>query len=208
MKKEILIAAMTLGLQGIAHATAFNWAPDPSDLWDLDHRYYYKWIINDSGLAGLVPESESIVSATLTFNSIRNWQDESDILKVYLVDYTGVSARTRAISDNESLSTAYLSGLTYTTIGSWSDDVGPYGQGATGTTEIFTFNSSQLTALNSYAADGNFGFIIDPDCHYFNEGVDFQVTTRPKTVPDGGSSAGLLVLGLLAMGCANRKQAE
>lgn len=29
----------------------------------------------------------------------------------------------------------------------------------------------------SWLADGNFGFGIDPDCHYYNNGVELKIVT-------------------------------
>ena len=58
----------------------------------------------------------------------------------------------------------------------------------------FTFNSTALAALNSYIANGNnvaFGF--DPDCHYYNDGVTFSMTTTKKpTNPNAVPEPGLL----------------
>jgi hypothetical protein len=153
-----------------------------------------------------VPESAPIVNAALTFSNIRNWTQEDNLLSIYLVDYSGQAASTTAFLDNQSASTGYLSGLTYTLVGTWSDILGPYGENAAGTTETFTLNASLLATLNNYAADGSFGFIIDPDCHYYNDGVTFSVTTRPSSVPEGGSTLVLLALGLFGIWGANRRK--
>ncbi|MFA7485981.1 MAG: PEP-CTERM sorting domain-containing protein, partial [Phycisphaerae bacterium] len=40
----------------------------------------------------------------------------------------------------------------------------------------------------------NFGFGIDPDCHYYNDGIKFVITT---TVVPEPATIGLLGLGLL-----------
>ena len=34
-----------------------------------------------------------------------------------------------------------------------------------------------LASYFSWLSDGNFGFGIDPDCHYYNDGITFNITT-------------------------------
>lgn len=208
MNKLVALLGATLIAQISAHAfaatsTSYTFAPTPADLWDLDHYYYYRWIINNSDISAAIPETETITSASLTFTRIRNWTDENDILRVYLVDYSGRAASTARVWDNQDRnSTTYLNGLSHALVGTWSDDVGPYGASAPGSTGTFTFDSDLLAILNNYAADGNFGFVIDPDCHYYNEGISFNITTEPRrvpSVPEGGATAGLLGLAMLAL---------
>ena len=52
-----------------------------------------------------------------------------------------------------------------------------------------------LGKMNQYAADGKLGFGFDPDCHYFNDGVNLEVTTQ--AVPEPASFAVLGLGGLL-----------
>jgi hypothetical protein len=75
----------------------------------------------------------------------------------------------------------------------------------------YTFTASQLAALNSYIANGNWGFEIDPDGKFSVGGISFAYTseitgTKPvgvvATVPDSPTTFGLLgasVLFLMAV---------
>ncbi|MGZ5019741.1 MAG: VPDSG-CTERM sorting domain-containing protein, partial [Chthoniobacterales bacterium] len=96
-------------------------------------------------------------------------------------------------------------GIAQTKIGEYSD---PYGGSASKAQNVsFVFNTGQLTALQGYLNSagssgwGNFGFGLDPDCHYFNNGVSFQITTSKTTtaVPEGGSAALLLAIGFASV---------
>jgi len=67
----------------------------------------------------------------------------------------------------------------------------------TPTNYLYTFTADQLRALNTYVANGRdvaLGF--DPDCHYFNDGLEFTITTA--AVPEPSSlvvaSTGVLIL--------------
>lgn len=53
---------------------------------------------------------------------------------------------------------------------------------------VYTFSSlpdgrNILDDLNNYASDGYIAFGVDPDCHYWNCGVDFTITTMPIPAP-------------------------
>jgi len=50
--------------------------------------------------------------------------------------------------------------------------------------------------LNSFAADGLFGLAFDPDCHYWNDGVQLTINAE---VPE---PATLLLFGLGTLGLA------
>lgn len=47
----------------------------------------------------------------------------------------------------------------------------------------FYFNDSQLTTLNSYLSDSNFGIGFDPDCHFYNSGISLTIETSPVPIP-------------------------
>ena len=47
--------------------------------------------------------------------------------------------------------------------------------------------------LNAYAADGRIGLGLDPDCHFYNDGITLRLVTPEPT------SLALLGLGGLAM---------
>jgi hypothetical protein len=82
--------------------------------------------------------------------------------------------------------------------------------GPTTTTNFaFNFSAAQITTLASYIGDGHtggsgyadLGLGFDPDCHFFNDGVTFCITTAPNrvSVPEGCMTLALFGLGLLAL---------
>jgi hypothetical protein len=73
----------------------------------------------------------------------------------------------------------------------------------------YTFSTAELAILEGYINDGDnggrtvdFGFGFDPDCHFYNNGVCFTVTTAHYSVPDTAMTYMLLGLGLAGLaGC-------
>jgi PEP-CTERM motif-containing protein len=61
-------------------------------------------------------------------------------------------------------------------------------------TYTYTFQADELAALNTYIVDGILALGLDPDCHFFNNGISLDLTTitNSQTVPEPGS---LLLLG-------------
>ncbi|CAD7780456.1 hypothetical protein DMNBHIDG_02358 [Candidatus Methanoperedenaceae archaeon GB37] len=55
-------------LGGVTEAATYTFEPTPADLDDLDHSSYYTW-----GIDWNIPAGEIIVSASLSFDDIRNW---------------------------------------------------------------------------------------------------------------------------------------
>ena len=84
MKKLLFIIStvLVLSMSGMAGATVYTFAPEPNDLYDLDHYSWYTW-----GIDQAIPEGENIQSASLSFNDIRNWTYyEPNALWVHLLD--------------------------------------------------------------------------------------------------------------------------
>ena len=153
--------------------------PTPDDLNGLDHGKYYTW-----GIAFDVSDGAVIDSAVLTYKNIYNWQSEpSNHLYTHLLDNPPVG--TYEYDDIGSGDQFIGQGVL---IGDWTDP----GNGTPLDFDlVYVFDSAQLTALNAYAVDGVFGFGIDPDCYYNNDGVEFEITTARIPAP------GALLLGSL-----------
>jgi hypothetical protein len=183
-----------------AATSTMSWQPTPTDLNDLDHHDVYTWRIDPINLSNV-----SITSATLTFTNIANWDSNTNMLFVWLLDTasgSGVStthdvtssqAPVIDISDfftNASLSPLVASGTAKIKLFEHSFNTTP-------TTWTYTFNATQLTSLQNYINSGHdiaFGF--DPDCHFFNDGITFTMTLTP--VPEMASAIPALCLVLLA----------
>jgi hypothetical protein len=172
-------------------ASTFSYNPDPIDLNDLNHFRSYTWGIDLSN----VPENETIVSATFSFSNIENWKEEENRIYLTLMDSAPLGV-TEELDPIPFFSNAYADrgDLLYT----WSN------LGTEGSDQSYLFSDGQLELLNTYAQDDLIGFGIDTDCHFWNDGVTFEITTSPVPTP---ASFGLLGLGLLSLiGLSRRKR--
>lgn len=203
MKKLLvsLAAVFVLGLSTSAKAdvvtlfqappTAPNQAPGGANQFDLDHYRAYTWSLRHT-----IAQGHTIVGARLIFTNISNWNNDANRLYVNLLDYArntthnGVSsiqdtnvdptAGNGAFVDYFDGSNPYLldgaDHIDLTTLTNLTTSPG---------TRIYDFTSSQLAALNLFLSpsDNTLAFGFDPDCHYWNNGIAFEITTRGTTTP-------------------------
>jgi hypothetical protein len=171
MKKGFLFLCMILlylGSVGIAGANTYTYTPVYNNLFNLDHNWYYTWGINGSAISN----SETIVSATLSIDNINDWMIESgDILYINLLDETSSTYAELDIgTDGEENGNAFSTlGVLLTT---YSDINGDSSENYS-----YSFTSSQLATLASYLSDNYFALGLDPDCHYFNDGITLTIVT-------------------------------
>jgi len=184
--KKIKTAGLLLGLLMFvsmsAHSAVFSFVPNPADFNDFDHYKAYTWGI------GWDPSNSPIVEATLTFKNIGDWAVESnDILYTHLLNYAPLGVT----SYNDYTTGDYFNGQGML-INTWSDpDNGTFPSDL-----VIHFNAAAIAALNNYAADGRFALAFDPDCHYFNDGVELMVSSD---VPEPTT---ILLFGLGTLGMA------
>jgi hypothetical protein len=192
-----------MGIVQISGATTYTFQPGTNDMNDLDHNYYYSWKINWN-----IPSGEIITGATLTFKNIWDWQNEPrDTLYVHLLD-NPPALKTR-LADNLWSGTDNEGGGDYWNgkgplIGTWNDPKG--GNNGKDKLPYLTFSVPQADPLyadlgdltNFIVNDGKFGFGLDPDCHYYNDGIKFTITTETEPVPTPEPSTIFLLAGGLA----------
>ncbi|MBW1902422.1 MAG: hypothetical protein JRJ20_12420 [Deltaproteobacteria bacterium] len=185
-KNSVFLIAILLVLFSSGLAGAVSMQPDPVDLYDLSHGTYYIWGINWS-----IPPGETIVEASLSFDDIRNWKEEPNDLYVHLLDDPDVG--TFSYCDTKSGNEFENQGVL---LNHW-EDLSNTAQDIT-----YHFDADELIALNQYAADGNFGFGFDPDCHFYNDGITFTIETSAIPVP---GAFFLLASGLICLVGVRRK---
>ncbi len=186
MNKRMLILTTVLMLSGYVLADAV-FVPPVADLYDLDHYYAYTWGIN----LGFKTTETPIVAAELVFKDIYNWRVEEDHLYVTLMNTAPLGVKRYWDGQGGG---DYFAGQGLLLI-DWNDPA----EWDKTKDLVIPFNSAQLTALNAYGADGRIGFGFDPDCHYYNKGIEFKVVTA--VVPAPGAvmlgSIGMLLVGWL-----------
>jgi hypothetical protein len=193
-----LLCVIVLGLSTATSTKAgLVFHPTPNDLSDLPHAEYFTWGINFT----LAP-NEKITGAVLTFANIWDWTKESDDhLFVHLLD--NPKSGSKSYVDNQGGGDNFAGKGPL--VGNWSDPIGGKPQNFN---LVFDFGSlGLLDALNNFAettpgkGKANFGFGIDPDCHYYNDGVTLTITTETQTpithVPEPATIAMLAIGGLL-----------
>ena len=194
--KRFIILAFVLGVVGFATAAqagVYFFTPVQTDLRDLDHRWNKSWGLDWSSHSG-----EVITGATLTFKNIYDWTVEPDILYITLLDNPALGITTLWDGEDGVNQFAGMGPM----VGTWTD---PAGGSPTGFDLVFNFDASLLASLNTFAGDGTFGLGIDPDCHYYNDGVELKITTETIPTPEPTTMA-LFGLGLAGLGMIRRKK--
>lgn len=197
MKKMILLHVI-LALSVFSAPTKANYTFQPSvaNLDNLDHYYYYIWKISWS-----LPANEIVSGANLLIDDIDDWKvEDGDILYIRLMNEANI---------NDAV----------TNLGMWhwntyidlrrkcddqagGDNLSGYGSLLTTYTDTevppgpedfsYTFTAAEVSLLNSYiTTDGVFGLGFDPDCHYYNNGIEFEISTRVIPVPGALLMAGI-----------------
>lgn len=200
MKSRLLLFVVVVGIFGLlgqAQATVVSFKPNPADLGGLDHGNYYQW-----GVQWTQPANTQITGAKLYIDNINNWTYEpnQNWLYIHLLDNPAVGVVTK--QDGEQ------GGDNFAGQGKW---VATYTDNSTQPANlVYDFSDlGLLDALKLYAADGKFGFGFDPDCHYYNDGIRFEITTGPARgdmIPEPSTlMLGMVGMGGLALGWRRRR---
>lgn len=201
---KTLLAALITAVAGMAsaRATLVNFSPTPADLNDLDHHSVYTWRLDNINLNG-----GTIQSASITFKNIRNWDANANVLHMWLLDAAKSAGVASFIDDptksvpqtdltDDFLNTRFHGASNWLVAnGTAQTFLKDQSFGTTATTFTLDFTPAQIASLTDFLNNGNnMAFGIDPDCHFWNDGVVFSMNITP--VPE--LSALFPLLGLFA----------
>lgn len=208
----MMVMGVLMGQSARAVVVSTTYAPNPSDLQDLDHSYYYSWAI-----ATNIADPTTIVGAQLRIDNINDWAVESnDHLYVRMFDEaptlgTRLSSNVTRGTDYQGSGDAFAGQgaplLDYSDTNDYTDWVLRYGWWWPVTVNpdedlVYDFTARDLSTLAMFLQNGSFGLTFDPDCHYCNSGISLVLYTEdhPDTPPPAVPEPATGLLALLGVG--------
>jgi hypothetical protein len=187
MNRIVTISALVfLAMTGSALATVstiyeYNFTPgaNGNGLSDLNHDKYYKWGINWS-----LPQGQDLLDATFSVEKIKNWRTETNYLYLHLLP--DATAGVTSYGDNQNtFYDNFLNGgnLPNKHLHTWQNIPATYIPLTYAFDSDPNDNGTEMAALATYVANGNFGIGLDPDCYYSDSGMKFQIRTIEYGTP-------------------------
>jgi len=191
--RMILAAFVLVMMAGSAMATEYTYQPGDKDLADLPHGKAYLWGIQPNIAAG-----ETLTHVSIVFKSLLNTGGKPNDIWITLIDSAPLGVT--EFVDNQASSNYFAGdGL----------ELAHYHNLPWYTWKLtYWFSDAEIAIVNNYVADNNFGIGIDPDCHFYNCGVELKLVTEPGggQVPVPEPVAGTILLGGLGVLAARRRR--
>jgi hypothetical protein len=204
--KKIFLAGLILGSFTLAQATTINAPSGMIGSGALNGNYSYLWSVP---LA-----AQNISYASITFTGVKETAGgNGNSISTDFGTFVGIgtvptAGNYSAISDGDAAGDAFQGNINSGKATRLGTELFPALNVAHTWTYVFT--TAQLVSLNSYIATGNWGFEIDPDCHFDVGGISFDYTVQTVTnkidrVPESTETLGLLAIGMVSLLAVRRK---
>jgi hypothetical protein len=195
-----------------APATAPNAGNGGPQQVDLDHHRAYTWRIDNIDLRG-----HTLMGATLTFHNISNWDTNPNMLFMHLLDTarnagiasftdaTGTPVPSSQIRDN--FAGALLGSNPLVAPGTGNILLTQQSFTTRPRDFVYTFTADQLNMLSVFILNGgNLALGLDPDCHFWNNGITLTLNTCPPNATPEPTTMALLGTGLAGLYYRRRRQ--